>query len=170
MIWKSRANLGNTLSNRLNNVLTETKDYNSKISEKLQEAQKIREDEIKEKLRQEEERQLKLQLLEQEKEKERERLQEQAKIWAEENRAIDDEENDDKLFNEESEKQDKKTKGKSTGKGKKGAKGKGKRKILLMTVKKNPIQMFQSPNLNLNLVVMKIMKNPRVRRKERKMS
>lgn len=125
---KSRANLGNTLLNRLTSVLEDTKEYNSKVDQKLQEAQKVREEEVQQRLKQQEEEALKLKQQEEERAKEREKLQEQAKIWAEESRAYDEEDNDDKLFDEESNKDKKKsTKGKGKGKGK-GKKGKGKKK------------------------------------------
>lgn len=119
---KLRADLGSTLLNRLTNVKEETQAYNQGIENKLEAAKKIRQEEMNEKLKIEQEQQLKQQLIEEERAKERAKLQEQAQQWAEEARIMVDEENDDKLFNDETEKD--KQKGEKKGKRKNGGKGK----------------------------------------------
>lgn len=121
---KMRADLGKTLLNRLTNVLEDTKTYNQELEEKLEAAKKIRQDEMDEKLKVEQEEQLRQQLIEEERAKERIKLQEQAQQWAEEARIVVDEDNDDQLFNEETDKdKQKEKKGKKKGpKGKKGGK------------------------------------------------
>lgn len=120
---KTRANLGDTLLNRLNVSLTETKEYNEQLKDKLQEAKKIRETEIAERQELEKAKQLELQQQEEERVKERLKLQEQAQQWAEESRMAVDEGNDDKLFDEESNDKPKE-------KGKKKKKGRKKKDIL----------------------------------------
>lgn len=132
---KYRATLGtNTLLVRLNASLEETKDSNLKTEEKLEFAKKLREEEAAQKLKEEEERLAALKLKEEGLAKERAVLQEQAQQWAEEARmnVIVDDEDDDKLFNEESAEKEKKVKGKkSTKNGKNGKKGSRKKKAVL---------------------------------------
>lgn len=130
---KARAALGtNTLLNRLSTTLEETKENINKVEEKLESAKKLRQKEADTKLRLEEEKVAALKIKEAELSKERAKLQEQAQQWAEEARmdVVVDEEDDDKLFDEETNaEQDKsKTKGKKSAGGKTNKKGKNKKR------------------------------------------
>ncbi|OBA24409.1 TPR-like protein, partial [Metschnikowia bicuspidata var. bicuspidata NRRL YB-4993] len=120
---KARANLGSTLLSRLNTCLDETKENVSQLNAKLEEAKKLREEEetkraqeLEAALAEEKARNEALAL-------ERIKLQEQAQQWAEEARATiaANDSDDDKMFDEESEKGKKSAKkgGKKKGKGKK---------------------------------------------------
>ncbi|CAK9442135.1 uncharacterized protein LODBEIA_P58780 [Lodderomyces beijingensis] len=129
---RGRANLGSsTLLNRLTNALDETKENIASVEQKLQTAKHIREQEKEARLQEE---QAKLNLLK-EKEaalaKERAALQEQAQQWAEESRSNiavqEEEENDDKLFDEETEDRPKSKGGKGGKNGKPAKKGKSKK-------------------------------------------
>lgn len=114
---KARANLGtSTLLNRLNACLDETIDSVKKSEIRLEEAKKLREQEAAQLLKEEEERKAKEREIEQEMAKERAKLQEQAQQWAEEARmnVVVDEENDDKLFEKESNIDEKKKKSKKS--------------------------------------------------------
>lgn len=116
---KSRANLGtNTLLNRLNTCLEETKENVSQLSMKLEDAKKLREEEAARKAEEAEAILAEKRLKEEELAKERAVLQEQAQQWAEEARLnmVVDESDDDKVFNEESVPKEKKKGKKSNGK------------------------------------------------------
>lgn len=118
-----RALLGeNTLLNRLNASLEETVSNIEDVEQRLEEAKKLRKEEEERKLKEEEEKKKQLQLKEEEMAKERVKLQEQAQIWAEEQRAqivVDEDEDDDKLFNEEPDKKKRKKIAKPSRRGKK---------------------------------------------------
>lgn len=123
---KARANLGtNTLLNRLNACLEETKENISQLNTKLEQAKKFREEEEAKKAQELEALLTEKKLKEEELAKERALLQEQAQQWAEEARSniVVDESDDDKAFNEDGEKK----KGKKLVNGKK-KKGKKKKK------------------------------------------
>ncbi|CAH6718982.1 RNA polymerase-associated protein Ctr9p [[Candida] jaroonii] len=122
---KTRTNLGNTLLNRLNQSLQETKDFNEAIDDKLQKALEVRQQELAKQQELEEARQLEKAKLEEETAKERIKLQEQAQQWAEEKALVV--EDDDKLFDEEVKDEEKK---KSDGKKKKGKKGRRKKDVI----------------------------------------
>lgn len=126
---KARANLGtNTLLNRLNACLEETKENISQLNTKLEEAKKLREEEAAKKAREHEAFLAEKKHKEEELAKERALLQEQAQQWAEEARSnivVEDSE-DDKAFNEEGEKK----KGKKLGGKKKGGKKKKKKDFI----------------------------------------
>lgn len=122
---KARANLGtNTLLNRLNVCLEETKENIAQLNNKLEEAKRLREEEEARKAQELESVLAEKRSKEEELAKERARLQEQAQQWAEEARAnniVADDSDEDKAFSEEGGKK----KGKKQANGKK--KG-GKRK------------------------------------------
>lgn len=127
---KARANVGaNTLLNRLNACLEETKNNVELKVKKLEEAKMLREEESSRLLREKEEMDAIRRLKEEEMAKERAKLQEQAQKWAEEARlSLENEDDvDEKLFNEESapNSKSKKTRKNKTG-ATRGRKGKGK--------------------------------------------
>lgn len=116
---KSRANLGtNTLLNRLNTCLQETKDNIDVLNNKLEEAKKMREEEEAKKAEEREAVLAETRAKEEVLAKERAVLQEQAQQWAEEARAniVVEESDDDKAFDAES---GEKKKGKKQANGKK---------------------------------------------------
>lgn len=125
---KARANLGtNTLLNRLNACLEETKENITQLNTKLEEAKKLREEEEVKKAQELEALLAEKKIKEEELAKERAVLQEQAQQWAEEARSnivVEDSE-DDKAFNEDGEK---KKGGKKLANGKKKKGGKKKKK------------------------------------------
>ncbi|KAK6891929.1 RNA polymerase-associated protein CTR9 [Candida tropicalis] len=131
---KTRASLGSsTLLDSLNKALEETKESIAEIEDKIEKAKQIRQAEEEARLREEEEKLKAIQEKEMEMAKQRLILQEQAQIWAEENRSntvVSGDENndevDEKLFNEESAARTKKKKGGAKG----GKKGKKKKNII----------------------------------------
>lgn len=120
---KSRANLGTTtLLNRLNTCLEETKESVSQLNSKLEEAKKLREEEVAIRAQERDAQLAERKAREEEMAKERAILQEQAQQWAEESRAnlIVNDDDDDGLFEEGAEKKKgKKANGKKKGRGKK---------------------------------------------------
>lgn len=124
---QARANLGtNTLLGRLSNILEETKEANSKVQSKLEDAKKLREAEEAQKVQEAEELNAKRREQEDILAKERAVLHEQAQQWAEEARqnVVVEEDKDDELFEAESEDKKKKAKAKAPAKGRKGRKKK----------------------------------------------
>lgn len=129
---KARANMGtNTLLNRLNVCLEETKENVSQLNSKLEEAKRLRQKEELKRAQEEEERLAALKAKEEELAKERAILQEQAQQWAEEARQnlVAESEDDDKFLEEEKTEGKKKKGKKAQANGKKsGKKGSKKKK------------------------------------------
>lgn len=129
---KARANMGtNTLLNRLNVCLEETKENVSQLNSKLEEAKRLRQEEELKRAQEEEERLAALKAKEEELAKERAILQEQAQQWAEEARQnlVAESEDDDKFLEEEKTEGKKKKGKKAQANGKKsGKKGSKKKK------------------------------------------
>lgn len=108
---KSRANLGtNTLLKRLNTCLEETKENIANLNNKLEDAMKMREEEVARKAQEEAALLAEKQAKEEELAKERAILQEQAQQWAAESMLNVEVESDDDKLNDDAPKEKKKKK------------------------------------------------------------